>query len=36
MQMIRPLKNKYPQQEFVVSKTTFNEEVNFDINHGCC
>jgi len=32
MQMIRSLKNKYPQQEFVVSLTTFNQEVNFDIN----
>jgi len=32
MQMIRSLKNKYPQQEFVVSLATFNEEVNFDIN----
>ena len=32
MQMIRSLKNKYPQQEFVVSLTTFNQDVNFDIN----
>ena len=32
MQMIRSMKNKYPQQEFVVSLTTFNQEVNFDIN----
>ena len=32
MQMIRSLKKKYPKQEFVVSLTTFNQEVHFDIN----
>ena len=32
MQMIRSLKKKYPEQEFVVSLTTFNQGVHFDIN----
>ena len=32
MQMIRSLKKKHPKQEFVVSLTTFNQEVHFDIN----
>lgn len=31
MQMIKSMKVKYPEQEFFVSLTTFNQDVNFDI-----
>lgn len=32
MQMIRSIKRKYPEQEFVVSLTTFNQDVHFDVD----
>ena len=32
MQMIRSMKKKFPEQEFVVSLTTFNHEIDFDID----
>ena len=31
MQMIKTLKKKFPEQEFLVSLTTFNQDVSFDI-----
>ena len=32
IQMIRSMKNKYPEQDFVVSLTTFNHNVEFNID----
>lgn len=32
MQMIRSIKSKYPEQEFVVSLTTFNQDVHVDVD----
>ena len=32
MQMIKGLQEKYPEQEILVSLTTFNHEVFFDVN----
>ena len=32
MQMVRLMKKKFPEQEFVVSLTTFNDDVQFDVD----
>ena len=32
MQLIKSMKEKYPDQEFFVSLTTFNQDISFDID----
>jgi len=34
MQMIRSMKKKFPEQEFLVSLTTFNQDVYFDVDQA--